>query len=141
MKVLWSAPPRDFFKFNVDEAALDKPGPAGIGGVLRNHKGKILYMFSKNVGGKDSNEAEILAILEAFCIYGRSFQFNLIVESDSFNVVSWARTFGGPWKLQFYFNEIKGLSTGCRTSFQHVSRTNGLANSLAKQGVDRLCIV
>ena len=66
---------KGFFKFNVDEAAPGKPGPAGIGGVLRNHKGKILHMFSKNVGGKDSTEAEILAILEALCIYGRSFQF------------------------------------------------------------------
>lgn len=90
-------------------------------------------MFSKHVGIKDSNEAEISAILEAFCIYCLSFQLSLIVESDSIYAVSWARTLIGPWKMQFYFNEISVLSLGCCFSFQHVSRSpNAMADSLAK---------
>lgn len=125
-------------KFHVDGAASSKLGPAGIGGVLRNHKGELLYMFSKNVGIKDSNEAEILAILEALRIYHRPFQYPLVVESDSMNAVYWARSFKGPWKMQFYLNEIKVLMTGNCIFFQHVSRsTNGMPDSLAKQGVDR----
>ena len=66
MKVeVWCPPARGLLKFNVDGAARGKPGPAGVGGVLRDHKGDVLLMFSKNVGIKESNETEVLAILEA----------------------------------------------------------------------------
>lgn len=40
----------DYLKSNVDGAACGKLGPVGIGGVLRNHNGEVLYMFSKHVG-------------------------------------------------------------------------------------------
>lgn len=51
-----------------------RPGTAGIGGVLRNHKGKVLYMFSKHVGIKDSNKAKVLSILEALQIHYIAYQ-------------------------------------------------------------------
>ena len=85
-KVSWSPPPSGCLKFNVVGATCSKPRAAGIGGVLRNHKGEVLYMFSKNV--RDSNEAEALAVLEALRICCRSFKVSLIIESDSFNAVS-----------------------------------------------------
>ena len=44
-KVTWSPPLSGCLKFNVDEAACGKPGPAGIGGVPRNHEAEVLYMF------------------------------------------------------------------------------------------------
>ena len=69
-------------KFNVDGVARGKQGLASIGGVLRNHKGEVMYMFSKHVGIKDSNEAEVLVILEALRIYHPFYHHYLIVESD-----------------------------------------------------------
>ncbi|XVF86739.1 hypothetical protein PTKIN_Ptkin18bG0066500 [Pterospermum kingtungense] len=53
-------------KFNVDGSTLGKPGPAGIGGVLRDHEGNIKIRLLKSVGSADSNLAELLAIKEAF---------------------------------------------------------------------------
>lgn len=44
-------------------------------------------MFSISIGVWDSNEAEVMAILEALRIFFRSFKGSLIVESDSSNVV------------------------------------------------------
>lgn len=41
--------------------------------------------FSKLVGVKDSNEAKVLNILEAFGIYVSVYHAKLIVESDSSN--------------------------------------------------------
>lgn len=35
-RVEWSPPPNGYFKFNVDGASRGKPGPARIGGVLRD---------------------------------------------------------------------------------------------------------
>lgn len=38
-------PPLDSLKFNVDGAGRGKPGPAEIGGTLRNANGEILVTF------------------------------------------------------------------------------------------------
>ena len=75
--VLWSPPPLGMLKFNVGGAARGKPGLASIRGVLHNDKGEVLFMFSKYVGARDSNEAEVLAILEALRRFSRFFQGTL----------------------------------------------------------------
>lgn len=76
--------PSSFLKFNVDGAARGEPLPASIGGVLWDHE-ESFHCFFKAVGVKDSNDAAVLAILEAFGIYSSSFHKVLIVESDSSN--------------------------------------------------------
>lgn len=55
------------FKFNIGHAVRGKAGLAGIRGVLHNSKGEVLFMFSKHVGVRNSNKAEVLAILEGLC--------------------------------------------------------------------------
>ncbi|KAE8693020.1 hypothetical protein F3Y22_tig00110819pilonHSYRG00174 [Hibiscus syriacus] len=50
---LWSKPPSGFLKFNVDGAVRGSFGAAGVGGILRDHKGKILAEFSKRAGFLD----------------------------------------------------------------------------------------
>ena len=67
--VPWHSPPCGVLKFNVNGVSKRKPGLASIGGVLRNHKGEVIYLFSKHGGIKDSNEAEVLAILEALRVF------------------------------------------------------------------------
>lgn len=47
--VSWSPPDHGSLMFNVDGAARGKLEPAGIGCVLRNEKGKLLFMFPKHV--------------------------------------------------------------------------------------------
>lgn len=80
-----------------------------------------------------------MAILEALRMFLRSFQGRLIVESDSYNA-SWVSSDKGkPWKLHFSFNEIKYLSSFISIEFHHVSQSvNRLADTLAKQGIDRI---
>ena len=72
--VCWHPPPSGWLKFNIDGAAKGKPAPAGIGKVIMNDKGEVLFMFSKNAGIKESNEAEVLSILEALKIFFFYFQ-------------------------------------------------------------------
>lgn len=111
-----------------------------MGEVSRNHKGEVLHLFSKHVEIKDSNEAELLAILEALHIFNTLYQNLLIVERDSSNAISWVNSFFGPWKMQFYLNEIRLLASPSPVSFQHISRSaNSMAACLAKQGVDHSC--
>ena len=96
--VFWSPPPNGVLKFNVDGASRGKPGPTGIGGVLRNNKGEVLLMFSKH-GVCDSNEAEVLAVLEGIRLFSRRYGGPVVVESDSSNVVAWvSKPKANPWK-------------------------------------------
>lgn len=44
-----------------------------------------------------------------------------------------------PWKFQFYFNEIRELSSSINVNFCHEVRSaNFMADALAKQGVKRV---
>lgn len=106
--VIWSPP----IKFNVNGTGKGKQGLASTGNVLYNIKGAVLFMFSTFVSLKNSNETEVLAILEVLRIFSRFFHNRMIVESDSANALSWI-TFmeRGLWKLYFYFDGNKFLSS------------------------------
>ena len=57
--------------------------------MLRNSEGIVVALFSKHVGCMESNEAEVVAILEAIRIFtSTSFRSRLVVESDSLNAIS-----------------------------------------------------
>lgn len=81
---------------------LEESQAAGVGGVLRDHKGDLLLMFSKNVGIKKSNDTEVLAVLEILRLFYSSFCDILLVESDSI-AISWISSHEGPWRLRFLF--------------------------------------
>lgn len=53
------------YKFSFDGAARGKPWPIEIGGMLRNSKGGVLFIFSKHVGICNSNEAEFWMLFNA----------------------------------------------------------------------------
>ena len=82
-------------KLNVDGSAMDKPGVAAIGGVLRDHAGTFKRVFSKSIGIEDFNFAKFMAINEGFSLFSSSIwaqSHNLIIESDSKNAVLWAKS-------------------------------------------------
>ncbi|KAK2653758.1 hypothetical protein Ddye_013614 [Dipteronia dyeriana] len=58
---VWFPPTSSSLKFNVDGSSRGNPGDARIGGVLRDHTGKVLDLFSEFVGTLDSITTEILA--------------------------------------------------------------------------------
>lgn len=99
----------------------------------------MLALFSKSMGYMESNEAQILAILEALQLFIHHFRNNLTVERDSLNVISLVCTCAlPPRRFQFYFNEIKELSSSISVELCRVGRSaNGFADSMAKQGFDR----
>lgn len=68
---------------------MRKVGSSSIGGVLRDEKGSVLFMFLSVWVLKTPNESEVPAILEAICSYSYGFRDYLIIESDSSNAISW----------------------------------------------------
>lgn len=130
--------------------AIGKPSPPHIRAVLRNSDGLLMAFSSKHVGCMESSEAEVVAMLEALWIFSYSFHSKLLVESDSLTAISWVSScyahldvsilfyfyfyFNG---FQFYFIEIKELSSFVFVDFHHVEcAANGFAGSLAKGWTD-----
>ena len=62
------------------------------------------------------------------------------MESDPLNAISWVSSSAkGPWRFQFYFNEISSLKSLIRVKFQHTGReAHSFVVALAKQTVDRV---
>lgn len=134
---IW-APKVGELKFNVDEAAMGKLGPTGVGGVLCDNQGVVVAIFSKHVG-LESNETEVVAILEALWIYSPSFHEKLMAESDSMNNILWASSSSRSLlRCHVYLNEIRVLVSSIQAVFQHVGRSaNSFLDGLAKQEMDR----
>jgi ribonuclease HI len=131
------------FKWNVDGSSLGKPGPSGIGGVLRNHHGHLLGMFSVLVGILDSNIAELRAIVKTIELSASNCLLHhqhLIIESDSANVISWMhKPHNYPWKHHNLFSYINRLNAYFGSiTYSHIFReSNYMADCMAKQGVRR----
>ena len=73
------------------------------------------------MGYMDSNDGEVVAILEAIQIYNSSsLQSKLVLESDSLNAMSWLTSVDKtPQRFQFCFKEIRALSLSIQVEFQH----------------------
>ncbi|KAJ7960539.1 Ribonuclease H protein [Quillaja saponaria] len=141
--MVWEPPEFGWLKLNVDGLTLGKPGPARIGGVLRDQEGNVKAMFSNSIGIADSNSAKLKAICGARNLVASNvigMDMKVIVESDSTIATNWVKNVGSrPWKYDQLFTRIeKGIGKIKRVKFKHVGRSaNNMENSLAKLGVAR----
>ncbi|KAK3207121.1 hypothetical protein Dsin_021167 [Dipteronia sinensis] len=86
----WIPPATNYLTLNVDGSVRGSPGYFGIGGVLRNHLGRVLCLFSYYVGVQDVISVEILAIAKACDLFGSRpdlMQQRLTIACDSKNTV------------------------------------------------------
>ncbi|XP_022748081.1 uncharacterized protein LOC111297704 [Durio zibethinus] len=122
--ISWSPPPQGVWKINVDESAIGKPVPTSVGGVARD----VRRIFSKNIGIKDSNLAEFIAVFEALSIMIEA-KLNplseIIIESDS--------------KYNATFNKLLNLYADFKkiTYIRVFRDANHFADALARMGVNR----
>ncbi|KAK2637402.1 hypothetical protein Ddye_032194 [Dipteronia dyeriana] len=138
----WIPPPNGSFKFNADGPAKGSPGHAGIGRVLRDHNGKVLYIAFANVGIEEAVTAKILAIAKAcsLCMSRPTFLGkNIVFVIDSKVVVSWVVNGSGIGSLK-HVHTIYDIPNHLRSFGQasmvyYCSRaSNSFADMLAKQG-------
>ncbi|KAK3219977.1 hypothetical protein Dsin_013947 [Dipteronia sinensis] len=140
----WIPPMTDTLKFNVDGSVRGKPGPAGIGGVLRNSNGKVLCLFSYYMGRADSNAAEIWAIKRAveLCLSNPMLRGRDIeVVSDSKVAVSWVtkEDFGNLAYVDAIYDIQSGINYhGCLEAVYNSRAFNSFADSPAKMGSNML---
>lgn len=88
---------------------------------------------------KNSNEAKVMAILEALRMFDDIYNLKLVMESDSSNVIVWISTSSeSPWRFHFILKEIKFLFSMIQVKLSRVLHSvNAMKDSLAKQGLER----
>ncbi|XVE83735.1 hypothetical protein DITRI_Ditri16bG0110200 [Diplodiscus trichospermus] len=139
----WSKPVVRELKFNVDGASVGKPGPAGIGGILRDYLGNVRIKFSKSIRVAELNLAEIMAVKESFILFlAAPWLHNNVLsfERDSKNVVSWVLDpNSAPWRVMNIVLHIENLKTQVMNwKITHIFRESSQdADSLAKAGINR----
>ena len=138
----WIPPEPNSLKFNVDGSVMGKPGPAGIGGVLRDENGKVLCLFSVHMGILDSNTTELLAIKKAIELISENqnlFGRDIAIVSDSKVAVSWVNKgdFGNVNQVKDIYDIREKLQDLNFVKVVFDSRIfNSFADSLAKMGAN-----
>ena len=133
----WSAPPQGILKINTDGSSEGNPSPASIGGVGRDSKGDVQFVFSIYKGLKTNNLMQAIAILYVVknaCDLGWR---RLIYESDSqlvIRLLNQQHSKVVSWKLALIADHIHHLSTSFESiTFTRIPREwNSVAECLAK---------
>jgi hypothetical protein len=101
----WLPPSIGTLKWNVDASSNNKPRPWGISGVLKDHRGKFLCIFSCSTSNMKFNETTYLAIQKAMllsinCYYASTNQW--VVESNFYNAITWIKRENvmRPWRYK-----------------------------------------
>ena len=88
IQVQWKFPSPGWFKLNTDGSALGCPGPAGGGGLIRDHHGRWVKGFLRRIGKVCSLEAELWAIRDGLTLCTQLQTQELIIELDAKAVIS-----------------------------------------------------
>ncbi|KAJ1402686.1 Ribonuclease H domain [Sesbania bispinosa] len=137
-RAYWSPPPHDVIKGNVDGSFFPDSKRMRVGGLFRDNNKQWLGGFSGYVGCGNALEAELLAVLSALQFAWSQGWRNLILESDSMEVVTlWSLDAGSSFHQ--HLGLIQAISSfrsrAWTVEFTHVYREgNQPADLLARQG-------
>jgi ribonuclease HI len=123
-----------------DGASRGNPGPAGIGAVILDEKGKIVHEIAEFIGETTNNVAEYKALLAAldYCVKKKISPIEILADSQLL-----IKQLAGEYKVKH--ENIKPLYQKAKeylvhlqvTGYKHVPRElNKAADKLANQGID-----
>ncbi|XP_059067846.1 uncharacterized protein LOC131858577 [Cryptomeria japonica] len=138
--VKWKAPPKDWTKLNFDGASKGNPGESGIGAIIENEHGNIIYGLYGGIGFATNNEAEIRALEVGLCLYTLHGISRIIIEGDLQIIINGVtKSNFHSWKLNKWLPQINDhlKSIDC-FEIVHVYREgNQMVDYLANLGVGR----
>lgn len=127
---------------NFDGASRGNPGPAALGGVIKNEKGEEIERFSSYIGEKTNNEAEYSSLIEAIKRAKRYKPNELVLESDSELLVKQLKN---EYKVKserlepLYRKSVKLLKDFKKVIIKHISRDeNKIADQLCNIALDNV---
>ena len=123
-----------------DGAARGNPGPAGIGVVIEDERGRVLKELSQFVGRKTNNQAEYMALIQGLEAAAEYQADAVQVRLDSELLVHQLR---GEYKvksplLKPLSNKVQKLLAGYKVvGIEHIERQyNRAADRLANRAID-----
>lgn len=125
-----------------DGGARGNPGPAGIGAVLKNEKGKIIAEISEYIGEATNNQAEYRAVISAIERAKRLGAKEIEFFLDSELVV---KQLNREYKVKnkelapLFVQIYNAVLSFKKVSFNHVRREmNQEADALANKAMDKM---
>lgn len=124
-----------------DGASKNNPGTAGAGGVIRDHRGKMMTTYEWSLGNLSNNKAEAYSLFLGLSIARKMGIRDLLVLGDSAILIA-AMNSGNNFK-QCALNRIRERITEQvrdmrKVSYKHVLRThNTAADELANKAIRR----
>ncbi|KAL0907988.1 hypothetical protein M5K25_022448 [Dendrobium thyrsiflorum] len=122
----WHPPPLDWIKVNVD-ASLLRTNLAGIGGVFRDHKGRLIMAFGRNMFHWDVAQLEMEAVV-SLQEYIQDWMLEckgLIIEGDNLNIIKFIQSYLNKKKWcsdKWLDNNLFFLKDFNKVIFHHVHR-------------------
>ncbi|XP_055800380.1 uncharacterized protein LOC129869795 [Solanum dulcamara] len=97
-------------KLNIDESGLDNPGKIGAVGILRDHKGNLIYVFATTLEVGSNNQAEVQATSFGISWCIQHGYIRVILEIDLELVVIWLKKESNlPWRIIQHISELQEL--------------------------------
>lgn len=84
----WQPPVKGAIKLNFDDASKDNPGKSRAGGLLRDLEGRILAMFTSNMGYNSNNVAELEGLIRGLDMAKHQGIMSLLEEGDSLLIIT-----------------------------------------------------
>ncbi len=141
-------PPMNQTSLNIftDGGARGNPGPAAVGIVIKNSKGKTLHQFSQTIGKTTNNQAEYQAVIAALEWLVKN-PLNLKPAKLNFHLDSTlvVNQLNGTWKvkhadLRHRVIQVRQLEGTIKTPIIYTAiprEKNTLADALLNQALDQ----
>ncbi|XP_011625346.1 uncharacterized protein LOC105421067 [Amborella trichopoda] len=89
---IWIAPFQGSLKLIFDRSSLGNPGLTGIGGLLRDCFGNVIFSYVGPIGSATANFIKLSALLCGLKIFSsKNTGISCTIEGDSLNVIKWCK--------------------------------------------------
>ncbi|KAL0411456.1 UNVERIFIED_CONTAM: putative ribonuclease H protein [Sesamum latifolium] len=133
--VCWLPPHDELVKLNCDGASKGNPGEAGVGGLLRNKQGKLIFAYNDSIGHHSNIYVELCALVRGLELAKEFGYLQVWVEMDAQVVLHLINKEEGNWHLQKLLTKFRMLKRDMNLRLTHVYREgNQPADFLANRG-------
>ncbi|KAL0456363.1 UNVERIFIED_CONTAM: hypothetical protein Slati_0975500 [Sesamum latifolium] len=131
----WSKPGPRWYKLNTDGASKGNLGASGAGGLLRDHKGLVLFAFLEPLGISTNTSAELQALYRGLQICLEKGFHKVWIEVDTLHIIQLiSKRRQGAWYHQTLLHKIRLCLAQMETKISHIYREgNRAADLLANQ--------
>ncbi|KAL0300276.1 UNVERIFIED_CONTAM: hypothetical protein Sangu_3130100, partial [Sesamum angustifolium] len=85
--VHWRKPQEGWYKLKTDGASKGNPDISGVGGILRDHLGRVIFAFQEHLRTNTNTQAELRAIHRGLQIFRDKGFRKIWIETDAKEII------------------------------------------------------